>query len=169
MEPQDLFAVGRKKKRAPRPKSPHAKRIQEIMLRVYFPLYCRRSNNEKPLIQGKHWAMLRNIVDQYGPDLVEARLRAFFASSDRWIRESSGYTLGAFISQWQKLAAEANQNTTTLTTGGQPQSPCLHLPKCPSPVDHGRRVIEDMKGSRPHTPQTPREFSRTTSMPSDPF
>lgn len=165
-ETPDLFAVGRKKKRAPRAKSPHATRIQEIMLRVYFPLYCRLYHNEKPDIHAKHWSMLRGLVDKYGPDLVETRLRAFMASSDRWIRELSGHTMGAFVSQWQKLAAEALQNTIQ-TPGGQPQTPCLHQPKCLNAVEHTRKVVDEMKGSR--TRQTPSASSRTTSTRNEPF
>jgi hypothetical protein len=169
MDTPDLFNVGRKKKRAPRPKSEYATQIKHLMLYVYTVLYSKKMR-EKPHLQPRHWSQLRNLVDRYGPVLVEERLRLFFASQDRWIRETSGYTIGAFISQWQRLAAESNQRKSIQTPGGQPQSPCLHQPTCESPIEHSRKIVDDLKGAyRNNTPQTSSASFHTTSMPNDPF
>lgn len=175
MDEPDLFDVKRKKKRAPKPKSPHAKRIQEIMLRVYFPLYMKERGGEKPDIGPRDWGLLRLMVDTHGPDLVEARLRDFFKTTDRWVRETAGFSMGVFKSQWQKLAAAAataKNLTTTQTLGGMAQERCTtHQPKCQSDLDHSRRLVAEMKGayqSRQLQAKSP-DSSRTTSTPNDPF
>lgn len=165
----DLFNVGRKKKRVPKPKSPYAKQIQHIMLRVYFSLHHKKYG-EKPMVGPREWGLLRRMVDEFGPDLVEARLRDFFQMNDSWVKDA-GYSIGVFKSQWPKLAARAQQQKTPIqTNGGQPQSPCLHQPTCASPIDHSRRLVEEMRGQyRKGTPPTPSASSRTTLTPNDPF
>lgn len=175
MDEPDLFQVGRKKKRKPKPKSPHAKRIQEIMIFVYFPLYAKAHGGEKPDVAPRDWGLLRLLVDTHGPDLVEARLRDFFKTDDRWVREEAGFSMGVFKSQWQKLAARAAANnnlTTTQTLGGMAQERCQHQPRCQDAMVHSRRLVADLKGqyqSRDEKPTSPTGSSPTTSPQNDPF
>lgn len=175
MDELDLFDVKRKKKRAPKPKSPHAKAIQHLMLRVYLPLYAKAHGGEKPDIAPRDWGLLRLLVDTHGPDLVETRLRDFFNTDDRWVREQAGFSMGVFKSQWQKLAAKAAANnnlTTTQTLGGMAQERCQHSPRCLDATVHSRRLVADMKGqyqSRDEKPTSQTDSSPTTSPPNDPF
>jgi hypothetical protein len=168
----ELFKTGRKQPRAPRPKSPHAAEIKRLMLKVYFALYAQRTG-EKPDMSPRQWHMLRLLVDEHGPEIVERRLRLFMRTTDPWVVETAGFSLGVFRSQWQKLAALDSPSTTTQTLGGSPQATCRHQPPCPGGphgAEHSRKMIEEMRGTRrPSTRPMPSAFSRATSMPSDPF
>lgn len=133
--------------------------VKWVMFGVYWPLYVAHYR-EEPYLLIKHWAQLKRLVVQYGPEVVSERLQLFFGSGDEFIR-SSGHAIGVFVSVWPKLAAEAAKRRQM--HGGTVRVRCTHQPTCRSASEHSRRMLDSLR------PSGPSEFSRTTSKPSDVF
>jgi hypothetical protein len=85
------------------------KRIKKVrVMDHYHNLFVDRFG-VKPFINGgKDGALLKKVVLTYGEEKVRGLLSAFFASEDRFIKES-GYSVGAFVSQVNKLVIASRE------------------------------------------------------------
>lgn len=88
----------------PQPAPPGA--IQRL-LSVYRQGYEARFH-EPPVILKRDGPLLRSLINTFGVDKVEARLRAFLKWDDQFVVDS-GYALTLFHSNWNRLAARCVQ------------------------------------------------------------
>ena len=120
-EPEKL-----KPKKSAKPKQPPNPDHQKVMDH-YFDSF-KNKFGEKPIINGgKDGAIIKNLLATYPAEKIIALLDKFFNSNDSFIR-NSGYALGVFQSQINKL----------LVDGGQNQKP---LPREPDPDDKRKREL----------------------------
>jgi len=89
--------------RAAKPAAPAKPHPIKDVLALHDELYQQAVGETPDRNGGKDAKLVKALIDRYGFEKVVVRLRAFFTSPDAWIRQS-GYTIGAFKSQWNKLA-----------------------------------------------------------------
>lgn len=97
----DLFGVGRKA-RPERKKAPVDGPVHEL-IKIYRDGYTRQFG-EPPLVHKSDGKVLRDLVVQFGFEKVKARLEAFLAWDDPYVRDNA-YALHVFHRQWNRLAA----------------------------------------------------------------
>lgn len=89
---------------------------KNTVMDYYYELFVDRFG-VKPFINGgKDGALLKKVVSTYGEEKARGLLSDFFASEDRFIRES-GYSIGAFVSQVNKLVIASRE----VSGGGKAQ------------------------------------------------
>lgn len=89
---------------------------KNTVMDYYYELFVDRFG-VKPFINGgKDGALLKKVVSTYGDEKTRGLLADFFASEDRFIRES-GYSIGAFVSQVNKLVIASRE----VSGGGKAQ------------------------------------------------
>ncbi|TCL40015.1 hypothetical protein EV210_101215 [Anaerospora hongkongensis] len=86
-----------------------SKRIKKhTVMDHYHDLFFEKFE-EKPFINGgKDGALLKKVINTYGEEKTRSLLTTFFNSEDKFIRDS-GYSIGAFISQINKLVIAARE------------------------------------------------------------
>lgn len=97
----NLFDIQPKQQRKQAPSAP-PQTVQRL-IGVYRIGYERRFH-EPPVILKRDGAILKSLINQFGPDKVEQRLRAFLQWDDSFVVDS-GYALTMFQSCWNRLAA----------------------------------------------------------------
>ena len=155
MTTPDLFDVKRKKKREKVP-SKYPGAIQRL-IGAYVGLYERRFQ-AKPLFTQKDGAILKRLINEYGPDKVFTRLEYFMGWKDEWVQQT-GYTIGVFQSKWMALDALFEQQRQRRLQSVQCST---HEPKCLTAAEHSRKTLQEMRASTSAS-------SRTTLKPSEPF
>lgn len=148
-EPGDLFDLHRKKPRKKTP-SKYPGELKRLMM-LYRTLYREKFGNF-PLNSVRHWVSLKQLVENYGPALVEAKIRYFIQWDDPFVRRA-GYTIPVFYSQWMALDAVLH------TPHDAAVALCRHEPKCLSGSEHTRRYLDSLAAD----PATVPRSSRTTS------
>ena len=83
--------------------SPLAEPLRET-LGTYRDLF-KAKFGQQPIITAKDGKLTKGILAQYGPEVTQRLLRAFFTSRDDWITKSA-YTVGAFAVSVNKLLTE---------------------------------------------------------------
>lgn len=157
----DLFNVGRRKKRVKAPVDPVvAQAMTRIMLRVYKPLYALRFH-EEPHVEPRDWAALKRLILEHGPRLVEERVALYVAWDDAWVVER-GLSLCLLPGQWNRLAAQLHQHRQRHNA-----FKCDHVPPCPSETEHTTKTLQDRR-TRP-TSSTNHDPSKRSGPCSDPF
>jgi hypothetical protein len=101
----NLFDIKPKALRA-KPQSAPPGSVQKL-LTVYRQGYETRFH-EPPIILKRDGPLLRTLINTFGADKVEARLRAFLSWDDQFVVDS-GYALALFHSNWNRLAAKCAQ------------------------------------------------------------
>ena len=102
MSEPDLFNVKRK---PPKVKMTTPPGVLQRLFAIYREEYTKRVG-EQPVIMQSDGALVKRLVSIYGAAKVEGRLRAFLALDDPFILES-GFALGVFYRQWNRLAMRA--------------------------------------------------------------
>lgn len=109
-------------------------------------------NGQKPTHTGKDRGVVKHLLKAHAVDRLVALLGVFFASEDPFI-ERSGYTLGVFASQIDKLvvderrvAGSDRRRPSRFAGGGN--SHCPHTPTCGSFKVCTERVVADGRAAR---------------------
>jgi hypothetical protein len=101
----NLFDIKPKAIRAKAQSAPPG--VVQRLLMLYKEGYERRFH-EPPVILKRDGATIRILVNQFGADKVETRLRAFLNWDDQFIIDS-GFALGMLHTSWNRLAARCIQ------------------------------------------------------------
>lgn len=126
-----------------------AAQVKPIM-QQFRTLYLARYG-EEPKVGGQEYAHISKLLKDYGPQLVSARLNAFFEWDDAYV-ERLGRTLGVFYKQWNTLAAHVNNQ--------RPKAPaapnCRHTPRCPDAKTCSKKFLAEHRPSfiAPTSPPT---------------
>lgn len=87
-------------------------------------------------------AAVKRLLALHGRDKVLARLDAFMALDDDFIRDGVGWTLTGLAHKWNWLTGKV-----MLPTRAPAPIACAHTPRCQTPTQHSRLVIAEMKRS----------------------
>lgn len=111
----------------------------KAILSQYQRLYLAKYG-EEPSVTRATYIEITSLLKQFGPDVVTARLNAFFSWDDPFV-EKCGHNLVVFLKQWNRLAADISRRQALHV----PPTPadCQHTPKCQSALDHSRKFLAE--------------------------
>ncbi len=115
----------------------------KAFLTLYGELFAGISGGQEPLIYGgRDGAIAKKTLTKFGPEKAHELLRAFFASSDKFIQDS-GYGLNIFAGQINKLLVGSRSAPVGTAPAFAPWN-CHHLEEC------SHRAMCDHKNNMPH-------------------